>query len=461
MRKIVLSIVAFLFISINYAQDITGEWNGMLEAMKLRIVVHIDQTDLGYTATLDSPDQGATGIPITKITFENKVLNLIMTNLNATYKGDYSNGTFSGTFVQNGFEIPLILQRETIQKEIVSRPQEPKEPYPYLSEEVTFDNTGANITLAGTLTLPSKEGSFPVAILITGSGPQDRNEEIIGHKPFLVIADHLTRKGIAVLRFDDRGVGLSTGNHDTATSADFATDVLSAVTYLKTRGEIDKNNIGLIGHSEGGLIAGIVAAKNKDIAYVVSLAGPSIPGDQILLSQQAVMAKLRGTNDADILQSQQHNRKAFEIVKQNADSTILKEKMISYIREISIDDPDKPEEMTLDEYVNKQTKLVLSPWMVYFLQYDPTENISKIKCPVLALNGGKDVQVLAAENLPVFKSILESSGNMNITTKTFPELNHLFQVAATGAPSEYGTIEQTFAPEALDTISKWILEQVK
>lgn len=263
------------------AQDITGQWNGILKVQgtQLRLVFNVSKSDNGYSSTMDSPDQGAKDIPVAKTTFENPSIKFEVTNAGIEYLGAIKDNEIVGIFKQGGMELPLNLSREVLEKEEVKRPQEPSKPYPYYSEEVTFPNTKANISLAGTLTLPEKKGNFPVVILITGSGPQNRDEELLGHKPFLIISDHLTKNGIGVLRYDDRGVEQSTGDFSSATSADFATDVESAIDYLKTRKEIDKSKIGLVGHSEGGLIAPIVASESKDVSFIVLLAGTGIRGD--------------------------------------------------------------------------------------------------------------------------------------------------------------------------------------
>ena len=463
MRKIAFLLVTFLITIHGYSQDITGEWHGKLEAMKLRIVFHIEKTDTGYSATLDSPDQGAKGIPVTETTFENETLNIKITNLNATFEGKYTDEKITGTFIQNGFEVPLKLQREAIEKEVLNRPQDPKEPYPYLSEEVTFENTGANITLAGTLTIPANEGKHPVVILISGSGPQDRNEELAGHKPFLVLSDYLTRKGIAVLRFDDRGVGKSTGNHSIATSADFATDALSAVAYLKTRKEIDVTKIGLAGHSEGGIIAPIAAAKSDDVNFIVLLAGTGIRGDKLILLQQELIGRAMGMSEEQLQTINNYFTKVFEVLLNPSQQTLKADLIKLITKELhEIPDDKLPMGMSKDKAViDAQATQLASPWMVYFTQHDPAEVLVKVKCPVLAVNGEKDLQVPPKENLIPIKNALEKGGNTNITTIEFPNLNHLFQESTTGAPSEYAIIEQTFSPVALEAISNWILNQVK
>ncbi|MGS2738751.1 alpha/beta hydrolase family protein [Sinomicrobium sp. M5D2P17] len=330
-----------------------------------------------------------------------------------------------------------------------------------ISENVSFKNSKDHITLKGNLSLPNESGIFPAVILISGNGKNNRNSEFGDHKPFLDISNYLTKNGIAVLRYDKRGVGESEGDFNSANSYDFAEDVSAALDYLLKRKEIQKNNIGLIGHSEGGLIAPIVASNSSDIAFIVSLAGPSLPGDEILLDQQRALAKIRGVNKTKIDQLQKVNQEAFELVKQNKNDTVLKEKMVAYIQEISKNDPDKPKDMSYEEYVSAQVNSILRPWMVNFLRYNPKEYIKKIKCPVLALNGLNDLQVLAKENLPMWKSTLVESGNKNITIKELPNLNHQFQTCETGLPEEYETLNESFSPIVLSEMTEWIKKQVK
>ncbi|MBC9798238.1 alpha/beta hydrolase family protein [Sinomicrobium weinanense] len=330
-----------------------------------------------------------------------------------------------------------------------------------VSENITFKNSKDNITFSGTLALPGKEGRFPAVILISGNGKNNRNSEFGNHKPFLDISNHFIKNNIAVLRYDKRGVGKSEGNFDAANSFDFAEDVKAALNYLLTRQDIQKNNIGLVGHSEGGLIAPIVAATSENVAYIVSLAGPSIPGNRILLSQQKALAEVRGIGKDKIKRSQKINREAFEIVNRYTNDSILKVKMLAYIRDISQGDPDKPKDITFDEYVNAQVKNILRPWMVNFLRYNPQEYIKQVTCPVLALNGSKDLQVLAKENLPRWKAILEKSGNKNVTIKEISNLNHQFQTCKTGLPEEYEKLNESFSPIVMEEMVKWIKKHLK
>lgn len=457
-----LTLLSCFFIN---AQEITGQWNGILkvQGMQLRLVFHVTKTTDGFTATMDSPDQKANGIPVTKTTFENPKIKFEIAAINMEYNGELKEQEIIGVFKQNGQEFPLNLSRKTIEKTILKRPQEPVKPYPYYEEEVTFLNPKANISLAGTLTLPKKEGIYPAVILISGSGPQNRDEELMGHKPFLVISDFLTRNGIAVLRYDDRGFGSSIGDFKSATTADFATDVESALAYLKTRKEINPKQIGLIGHSEGGIIAPIVASKSKDVNCIILLAGTGIPGNELLLLQQEKMAKVSGMPDAEIKKLTAYNKKLFDLMLHSTDVEKLKSDLRTELTQIIDNDTSAkiPNGMTKEKYIDGQLNQLTSPWMLYFVKFNPATALEKVKCPVLALNGEKDVQVPSKENLTAIKNALTKAGNKKVTTIEFPNLNHLFQECKTGSPEEYATIEQTFSPVVLDEMLKWIKTQTK
>lgn len=465
MKTISILIITLLTSFTVTAQDITGKWNGALkiQGTQLRLAFNVTKSNDGYSATMDSPDQRVADIPVTNTTFENSKIKFEIANAGIVYIGELIDNEIVGTFKQSDQEFPLNLSKKVIEKEAPKRPQTPLKPYPYHSEEVTFQNTKANISLSGTLTLPTKEGNFPVVILITGSGPQTRDEEIFGHKAFLVLSDYLTKNGIAVLRYDDRGIGQSTGDFKSATSADFATDVESAIAYLKTRNEINKKKIGLIGHSEGGLIAPIVAAKSKDVAFIALLAGTGIQGDQILLLQQKLIAKASGASDEEVQKTEAENTKAYEIIKQATSIEQLKIDLTNYYKQAFKEKPnaDKPDGMSDDEFINLLVKVYATPWMQYLMKYNPAPTLEKVKCPVLAINGAKDLQVPPKENLEGIKKAVTKGGNKKVTTIELPNLNHLFQECTTGSPDEYGTIEQTFSPTALTVVLNWIKTQTK
>ena len=466
MKKLIIIILTSLTTLSTYAQDITGQWNGVLkvQGIQLRVVFNINENENVYSSTMDSPDQGAKGIPVTSTSFENSILKLVVSNAGIEYEGVLGNDHIVvGNFKQAGQTFPMNLSKEIVEKEKIIRPQEPTKPYSYYSEDITFENNKAGIILAGTLTLPSKNGLFPVVVLISGSGPQNRDEELLGHKPFLILSDYLTKNGIAVLRFDDRGTALSNGDFKTATSIDFSTDVEAGVQYLKTRKEINNNKIGLIGHSEGGIIAPMVASRSNDISFIVLLAGTGIPGDQLLLLQQKLIGKALGISEDDLLKNEITNKKAFEIVNKSTNSEQLKSDLSNYIKQTFKDNPNAeiPEGMSEEDFVQLQINQITSPWMQYFIKYDPAPTLEKVKCPVLAINGEKDLQVPPKENLEAIKKALEKGGNKNVTTKELPKLNHLFQECETGSPNEYTIIEQTFSPIALTEILNWIRKQVE
>jgi uncharacterized protein len=440
---------------------LSGSWLGKISAgaVDLRVIFNISIVSKdSLVATLDSPDQGAKNIKLGAVTYAGEKLKISAPLLLAEYNGTVKNDTvIEGTWKQSGNTMPLNLKklRKTFS---INRPQEPKPPFPYVAEEITFNNDKFNIKLAGTLTIPSGKGPFPAVVLITGSGAQNRNEEIMGHKPFLVIADYLSRNGIAVLRYDDRGVGKSQGNYVTSTSADLATDAEAAFIFLKNRTDINSKAIGLLGHSEGGLIAPIVAASNPGIAFIVSLAGPGVTGQQIIIRQSEDIKRISGLKESSIREATAISKKQFSILRKEKDNNKAELKIISlYRKEL---EKQKMAKEDIDKAIN-QLKISFGAstytWFRYFLMTDPATFWKKVKCPVLALNGEKDLQVSAAENLPAIEKALRSSGNESVTVIRLPELNHLFQHCKTGLPSEYSAIEETFSPEVLKIISDWIL----
>ena len=335
-----------------------------------------------------------------------------------------------------------------------SRPQEPKEPFPYKFENVVFQNKEDSISLAGTLTLPAKGSNFPVAILISGSGPQDRNSEFMNHKPFLVIADHLTQQGIAVLRVDDRGTGKSEGVYNETSLTGFVNDTKSALEYLKTRKDINHSQIGLVGHSLGGIIAPIVASENQDIAFIVLLASPGIRGDQLMLLQKEVIERKMGVPEIGIAMGQSNMKGAYDIILKSNDPVQLQTDLHEYFTKVF--------GLALPEsQIDALSKQLSIPWLVDFIKFDPQSSLSKTKCPVLALNGSNDLQVPPKKNLEAIKSILQDNGNNDVETIELEALNHLFQESKSGLPTEYASIEQTFSPKALKKIATWIKERTE
>ncbi len=320
---------------------------------------------------------------------------------------------------------------------------------PYISKDVTFKNSEANVTLGGTLTLPNSIGRFPAVLLIAGSGPNTRNETIAGHKIFLAIADYLTRHGIAVLRYDKRGVGQSTGNYGAATTLAFASDALAGVEYLKTVKQVDPKEIGLVGHSEGAEIAPIVADRSKSVAFIVMLGGPGVPGYKIVMSQVALIDKASGVKKSSLDSALALERRILTIVRTEKDSARAALKL----RDI-LEKENKEQAAAANASVSE----LLSPWYREFVSYDPRPALEKVKCPVLALWGSKDLQVPPAENMPAVRKALRKGGNRNFKLVEMKGLNHLFQTAKTGSPLEYGMIKEAISPRALSTVTKWILK---
>jgi len=460
---IVLVIVFTLSIASTFSQDITGNWNGEAKRGEklITFVFKIEQENSTYSTTMDVPTFRVSGIKPSTTTFTDGTLIINGANVGMHYEGIFNIDTqqFEGTYKEGGVELVLYLKRGAIKITDSRRPQEPVKPYPYYEEEVLFKNTEAKIELAGTLTLPSKNGNFPVAILISGSGPQDRDESFMGHKPFLVLADHLTKQGIGVLRFDDRGHGASTGDFGKATTEDFSKDVLSAITYLKTRNDVDVKRIGLIGHSEGGIIAPLAANNSKDVAFMVLLASTGISGTELSVMQSKT---LRQFPVKDEVAYEKNTRKAIAIVTSNKSESEIKEELTNhyntFFRPI-LTSLNVPEEK-INLFIESQLKTSLQPWSRYFLQYNPADEIEKVQIPVLSLNGSKDTQVNAKINQEGIRNALIKGGNKDYKIVELENLNHFFQECETGKMDEYRKIEQTFSPKGLKEISNWILKIV-
>lgn len=341
---------------------------------------------------------------------------------------------------------------------VAQRPQEPTKPYPYREEEVAYENKKAGVKLAGTLTLPRSDGPFPAVLLITGSGPQDRDATVAGHRPFLVLADYLTRRGVAVLRMDDRGAGGSTGSVMESTTAAFAEDVLLGVEYLKARQEINPRQIGLIGHSEGGTIAPLAASRSTGIAFIVLMAGPGLVGEKLVHLQRESIARAGGVPEDKIARTRAVEQKMLAVVKGEKDNSAAEKKL----REIVGQAMSEAAGVRISgAVVEAQFKTMLSPWYRFFITYDPVPTLKKVKCPVLALTGERDLQVPPNENLPLIAKALAAGGNSDFTIMKLPRLNHLLQTCQSGTFAEYSKLEETIAPIALETIVDWILRRTK
>ncbi|MBP2831179.1 alpha/beta fold hydrolase [Aquimarina sp. U1-2] len=464
MKKISAVVVFFLCSLFSNAQNMTGSWSGSLELQnsQLPLIFHIQKKDSIYKTIMDSPAQGATGIIVDSTSVQDSLITYVIKNIGATYKGQLKNDTLIvGTFTQAGLQFPLDLKKGEIAKE-VRKPQEPVPPFPYQNEEVSFTNKNGD-TLYGTLAIPSKnDNMFPAVLLITGSGPQNRNAELFGHKPFLVISDYLVRQGIAVLRFDERGVGASQGNFGKATTQDFADDLVSAFAYLSERNEINATQIGLVGHSEGGLVASMMASKNNTIHFVVLLATPGIRGDRVLASQTQKILEKSNIAKANIDTILGINRTTYDLILKNEDPELLKDKLRQHltgsISQLNVLNP-KPEHLSTPQYIQMMVEQLASPWFTFFVKFDPKLCLQAIKCPVLVLQGENDTQVLPDNNLHAIETAFKKGNNKRVEIVRLQRLNHLFQQSQTGLPNEYGMIQETFSPKALQVLGEWIRKQ--
>ncbi len=446
-----------------------GTFEGTLNAgIDLKLVFKLETAPCGLlTGKMDSPSQGSTDLPLTDAAASGDSLYVGLSYINGSFRGTVSEDgdTITGIWHQAGRDFPELVLTRIDSTPGYTRPQDPVPPFPYDEEDVEYPNDAAGITLAGTLTLPRTGAPHPVVILISGSGAQDRNETLMGHRPFLVIADYLTRRGMAVLRYDDRGVGGSGGNTLQATLQDVATDVAAAIRFLKNRKDIDTTRIGLIGHSEGGWVAPIVASSSPDVAFIVMLAGPGVSGEDILYSQQEAILRATGVGEDVIKLNRIVNGAIFEVIKSEPDNKRARSRIDSAL--VALKEQFKGKQRIVYDSIFDQLNsdaaeqnlsLTLTPWFRYLLQYDPRPVLEKVKIPVLALNGEKDLQVLPDLNLKAVGQALTKGGNTHHKEVKLPGLNHLFQTANRGTLDEYGSIEETFSPAALKLIGDWIEE---
>ena len=430
-----------------------GNWMGSIG--QIRVVFRISQSAEGkLTAVADSPDQRSFDIPVNEVVCTEKMLRLGLKALRSTYEGSFtSEGAIDGKLVQGEEKMPLLLKRVASVPPPPNRPQTPKRPYPYREEEVRITNTTAGITLAGTLTMPKGKGPFTAIVLLTGSGPQDRDEAALCHRPFLVLSDYLTRQGFAVLRTDDRGVGESTGSFEGATIADFKTDAMACVSYLKKRAEIRPESIGLLGHSEGASVAILAGAESKDVAFLVLLAGVGIKGYDNMVLQDYLSVKQGGASEAEAEWVRDWVRRFYKVPlveKDNAAAEAQLRAMYAAIR------PEEKAAASRMGGITLDPKFAVSPGMRFALAFDPAPYLKQVKCPVQALGGDKDVQVPAVENLRGIEMGLKAGGNLRVTTRTLPRLNHLFQTVTPGGSTDYWEIEETISPVALSAIADGI-----
>lgn len=473
MKKIILSVLLLSTVC-SYAQEkIVGNWEGKLSVngKTLRIIFHITSQNNKLSTKLDSPDQGVFGIALEQTEFADPKLTVTHPAARIVYDGmaDKDFTTLTGTWKQNGAAFELVMTRSLVEAKAIIPTQTPKPPFPYHSEDVEFDNESKTIHYGSTFTYPKTGNQFPVIILITGSGQQDRDETLGPHKPFAVIADYLTKKGFAVLRTDDRGAGKSTGNFTGSTTADFANDTEAAIHYIKTRKEVNSKKIGLMGHSEGGMIAPMVAARNKSVAFIVLLAGPGIPITEGMTQQSLAIMRTAGIKEEALTAyGALYKKMIIEIPnthsKEEAIQTatsLFHDWQTSTPKEIVLATTGVTDSTSAAKFASAFAGQVYTPWFTYFLKYDPQPALRKLGCPVLALNGEKDVQVIAKSNLGGIRSSLEKSKTKKFELVELPGLNHLFQTCKACSVSEYFVLEETFSPQALETISNWLDRTVK
>jgi pimeloyl-ACP methyl ester carboxylesterase len=468
MKKTTLLLSLFFLSNLLYAQDLTGSWSGVLQVpgTALHIVFNVSAASSGFTSTMDSPDQGARGIPTSTTNISGNDITIEAQNLGISYKGNFlpDSNIIKGIFKQGPANLPLTLSKGSEHKatvvKLAKRPQDPVN-FPYKQEEVSFQNVKAGNQLSGTLTMPSSGKVSKIVVLISGSGPQNRDEEVLqfNHRPFLVWSDWLTRNGIAVLRYDDRGVGKSTGHQANATTADFADDAESAITYISQRPDLKGLAIGFLGHSEGGMIAPIVAVRNPLVKFMVLLAGPGVPISELMVKQNSEQMRLAGASDSIIVSTSATNRKIFTAVGncKTLSAEDFKVKMDTVLFSIFRGDKmGNPSAENIAQLVSQEFKALNTPWFRYFIAFNPADYLTKVKCPVLAINGTLDMQVNSDANLNGIKTSLLKAGNKKFEIVPIPGLNHLLQKATTGSLSEYAEISETVNPIALEKVSNWI-----
>jgi len=447
--------------------SLAGKWLGALDVggVKVRLLLKVEKAGDGYAAKFDSVDQDIHDLPVETITLVGNKMSFTAPKFAMSFEGTVNdkNEEITGTFRQGTGSTPFVFKR-VVEVPTISRPQDPKKPYPYDEEEVSYRNTADNVKLSGTLTIPRDNNArHPVVLLISGSGTQNRDSLIAGHRPFLVLADHLTKNGIAVLRVDDRGAGGSDLGSLTVTSENFVYDVLAGVEFLKKRNDIDPKKIGLIGHSEGGMIAPMAAAQSPDIAFIVLLAGLGQTGAEVIQTQTRLIQIASGSDTDTVASTLALTKNVNAIVKAQTDGKVLEQEVNAAIAKV-IEPMTEAQRKTfapVASAVKGSMAMYTLPWYRYFVMYDPAPVLKKVQVPILALNGENDLQVAWKENLGGIAAALKAGNNKDVTLKSFPKLNHLFQTSETGLPSEYGKIEETMSPQVLETITEWIRTRVR
>lgn len=442
--------------------SIIGDWSGTLDIgiAQINIVLHLKvDSNESFNGTFDYLEEKMYGLEIDSLIFQDKSLKFEIKKFLVNFEGVLINNNLqiSGQWSQYGKLFPIIFEKGKKSIETPKRPQEPKLPYPYKEEMISFESQ--NATLSGTLTSPFSKAPFPAVILISGAGPSDRDGSILGHKPFWILADYLTCQGIAVLRFDKRGCGKSTGDFNNATTEDFASDVFAGVEHLRSRKDIDSKQIGLIGHSEGGIIAPMVALKSHDIAYIVLMAACGVNGEEMMCAWSESIEKDKGSTEESIERDRKYKKELFAILKSEKNFDAAAKQLRKIILNHTISKEKKDELSSFEsEAIDAEVNYLNTHWFRYFLAYEPALALRKIQIPVLALNGELDKQIFSKQNLPVISHALKEAGNENYKVVELPKLNHIFQTCQDGSFTEYSKIEETISPIALHLIADWILK---
>ena len=425
-------------------------WAGEVAQQVIELQFTVDDAG-SITGTVSSPLDDAPAVPLDG-SVDGRSFTIRIAAAAVVFEGEFSGDTLTGTWFQSGIELPVTLQRRA-QPLVFERPQEPVPPFPYESTDVRFDN--GDVSLAGTLVVPAGDGPVPAVVLVSGSGSQDRDETLLGHRPFLVLADAFARRGIASLRYDDRGVGGSTGSPIGATTADLATDAAAAVAYLDADPRI--GSVGIVGHSEGGLIGPMVAGESEAVEFVVLLAGPGLPGRDVLIRQTEDLMRAEGASEADIAWQLDWRSQIIDVSASDLPADEATREIDAVASAALADPPDDVTEPLSPTLADALVEAFTDPWMRFFLAYDPAPTLVALDIPVLALIGSLDLQVSAEANIPALADAL--AANPAATVSELEGLNHLFQTATTGAVSEYARIDETFAPSAIAIVTSWILEQ--
>lgn len=464
-------ILGSVFSCCTHAQTpLTGAWEGKLAAAgNLRLILHLSPAEGdSLIASMDSPDQGATGIAATKAYRQGDSVFVFWAPMKASFTGAVRDTALTGTWQQGGARLPLTLHTTEKPTELL-RPQTPQPPFPYKSEELTFQNPAKSITYGATLTIPEGKGPFPAVLLLTGSGPQNRDEEIFGHKPFAVLADFLTRRGFVVLRADDRGVGQTTGNAQDATQKDLLADATAAFEFLKARPEVNKQKLGILGHSQGGMTAQIMGAERKDVAFLMLMAAPGINGVEMMSLQNEQVLRAMGRKDEDARQYAALYRRMAQALLNSKGRKEARQQLEVIVTEWRKGKDQKTimattgmhDSSTQVAFVSAFAAIAADQGMLDLYRYDPAPYLKKIKAKVLALNGSKDIQVVSKPNLAGMESALSRGVSKGYEVKELSGLNHLFQKCSACTVQEYGQLEETLNPALLEAIGYWLAANIK